>query len=101
QIPIDSRPSEGAPKPMQNLKVEQTLDERRADEGKLVLEVKARAHGLIPEFDEVLKLEPSEFEVLGVEDQGISIAELDAEADENAVITERSWLVEMQRRGDQ
>ena len=39
---------EGDERPIDNLEIVQTLDERQADEDKLILEVKATANGLVP-----------------------------------------------------
>ena len=71
----------------------QTLDERQADEGKLVLEVKATGTGLIPNLDELLDVESPGFKVESVEDQGLSVTRFDPESEDNAVNSERLWLV--------
>ena len=43
----------GDPRPVEKLTVTQTLDERQADKGKLILEVKADGVGLVPDLDEL------------------------------------------------
>ncbi len=94
-VPIDASPKDGGVRPVSHLKVTQTLDERQAEEGKLILEIVASAHGLVPELDELLDLEMEEFEIVDVEDQGLSVSRFDPEAEENVVVSERSWLVNM------
>lgn len=91
-VPVDAT-SKAAKRPVQNLKITQTLDERQADEGKLILEVKAVGQGLVPALDELVDVHPEEFEVANIEDQGISISRFDPESADNVVVSERTWLV--------
>ena len=95
RIPIDSRPEAPGLRPAENLKITQTLDERQANEGKLVLEVRASAHGLLPEFDALLEFAPEQFDIVTIDDQGLSVVELDAERDDGAAICERNWMIEL------
>ena len=94
-VPIDASPAEGATRPYRKLEITQTLDERQAAEGKLILEVKAVAQGLVPDLAEILEVESDGFEVGEVEDQGLSVSRFDPEADDNVVDSERSWLVSL------
>jgi hypothetical protein len=84
----------GGTRPHGNLQVTQILDERRADEGVLTLEVKAQANGLVPELDQIVDLAPEGFEVTKTEGQGVSVVRF--ADDEEAVVSERLWVVEMQ-----
>ncbi|MCA8921576.1 MAG: hypothetical protein KDD82_07175, partial [Planctomycetes bacterium] len=93
RLPLDARPELGDPRPLEALELTQTLDERQAGEGKLVLEVRAKARGLIPPLEDVLALDPPGFEVGEVSDQQVSAAELDPSGDELAIRSERSWTV--------
>ncbi|MGI9243500.1 MAG: hypothetical protein ACR2RV_22055 [Verrucomicrobiales bacterium] len=98
-IPVDARPAKPAGRSISEIKVTQTLDEREAEDGKLKLEINVGAHGLIPELEELVSLDVGEgFEIVSTEDQGLSLAKLDAESEINSVISERSWLLEMQAR---
>ena len=72
-IPIDSAPDK-MPRPYEKLAITQTLDERRAEEGKLILELKATAHGLVPPLAEMLDVRVDGFEVTDVEDDGVSVS---------------------------
>ena len=91
-VPVDAS-SKPTPRPVQNLKITQTLDERQADEGKLILEVKASGQGIIPDLDQLVDVNPEEFDVANIEDQGISVSRFDPDSDENVVVSERTWMV--------
>ena len=53
-IPVDAAPAKGAVRPFEKLQITQTLDERQAKDGKLILEVKATALGLVPDLDSIV-----------------------------------------------
>ena len=99
-IPVDAKPAKPTGRNVSNLKLTQTLDEREAKDGKLKLEINASAHGLVPELEDLVKLDVGEeFEIVSdPEDQGLSLSKLDAEAENNSVVSERSWLIEMKAR---
>jgi hypothetical protein len=92
-VPLDCAPAKGAPRPFEKLALTQTLDERQAAAGKLVLEVKATARGLVPPLEALLDVKPEGFAVAGVEDQGLSVAKFDDQGPGNAVLSERTWTV--------
>ena len=50
-IPVDATPAKGSVRPFEKLQITQTLDERQATDGKLILEIKAAARGLVPDLD--------------------------------------------------
>jgi hypothetical protein len=94
KVPIDASPSKGEPRPIENLTVTQTLDERQADKGILILEVKAVGVGLIPDLEDLCgSLAPDGFEVIKVEDQGLGVKKFDEDAQKNAILSERVWQV--------
>ena len=64
-------------RPFRDLTLTQTVDERRADEGILVLEIKAVAHGLIPPLEDLVTFRPSGFQVVSTDDQGVSVTTID------------------------
>ena len=98
-IPIDaSKELSDEQRPFKNLTVTQTLDERQASEGKLIVEVKASANGLVPELDDICTFDPEEFDVANIEDQGVSVSRFDQEIDETAIISERIWLVSLEAK---
>ncbi|MBL9077355.1 MAG: hypothetical protein JNL08_07625 [Planctomycetes bacterium] len=98
-LPIGSSPvaidasSDGGPRPCSDLKVVQLLDERRADEGKVVLEVKASAKGLVPDLDALLRVDAPGFRVDKRDDQGASVVRF--ADDQQTVETERVWLLSL------
>jgi hypothetical protein len=95
-VPLDAAPAKGEPRPFRKLQVTQTLDERQSAQGKLVLEVKATAQGLVPDLDQMLDLTPEGFEIVKTDDQGISVSKFDPESPENVVVSERTSLVSLQ-----
>ena len=99
-LPIDASPKSGDERPLQNLTITQTLDERQADEGKLILEVKASAQGLVPKLDDILDLAPQGFDLVETEDEGVSVSRFDPDSDDTVVVTERTWMVTMQAQAD-
>jgi hypothetical protein len=100
-LPVASSPlaidaQSGSERPYRELRVTQTLDERQADKGKLLLEVKATALGLVPALDGVLDLAPEGFDVVSVDDHGVSVSEFHRESSDAVVLSERSWDVALQ-----
>ncbi|MBL8751269.1 MAG: hypothetical protein JNK78_19080 [Planctomycetes bacterium] len=97
-LPIASSPvaidaSSKAQRPFRDLQVTQLLDERRADEGKVTLEIKASCRGLVPELDAILALEAPGFVVKTSADQGSSVVKFTE--DQDSVQSERTWLVSL------
>ncbi len=103
-IPVHSPPlpivaaDPGEARPYENLKLTRTLDERQAKDGRLVLEVKAAARGLVPALDEILKIEPEGFEIVSRDDGGASVVAFDDEAETRAVATERIFTLKLRAR---
>jgi hypothetical protein len=99
-VPIDATSERGQARPVRKLQVTQILDERQADKGKLGLEIKAIGIGLVGTLDDTLNLAPDGFEVAHVNDQGVSVAKFDEDGDNNAIVSERTWLVQLRARPD-
>jgi hypothetical protein len=97
-VPVDARPTKAPLRPLRKLQLTQTLDERQADKGKLILEIKATGLGLVPELDEILSLEPEGFDQVRTDDQGVSVARFDPDSPDNVVASERLWLMTLQAR---
>ena len=74
------------------------MDERLADEGALVLEIKAVAHGLIPPLNQLVQFKETGFEVLSTDDQGVAVTTLDQESEDLAPVGERQWMIRLQAR---
>ena len=99
-LPIESAPvvvdasAEGVERPFERLTLTQTLDERQADDGRLVLEIKAGALGLVPSLESVLDLAPDGFDVVETVDHGVAVVKFDEERD--GVVSERTWTLTLQ-----
>lgn len=93
-VPIDAS-SPQQPRPYHDLNVVQTLDERQASDGKLLLEIKATAKGLVPELTQILPLEFDDFDVGTIDGQPVLATEFDPESEEIQMLTDRSWVVEL------
>jgi len=98
RVDASQRPVEG--RPCGDLKITQTLDERQAADGKLVLEIKASGNGLVPKLEDLLDLKFSEFTLDETEDQGLSVSKFDPDSSEPAVISERTWILTLLGRKD-
>ncbi len=94
-IPIDSSPNRVPPRPYSELKITQTLDERQAADGKLILEIKGTAKGLVPELDDVLDLHFDKFDVKSVDSQPVLPSGFDPKSEAIVVDSDRSWTVEL------
>jgi hypothetical protein len=92
-VPIDCRDPSGDPRPVERLTVTQTLDERQAEKGTLLLEVKAVGVGLVPDLNELCTVAPEGFEVVKTEDQGLAVKKFEEDADRNSIVSERVWLL--------
>lgn len=99
-IVIDSLKENGTPRPIADLQVTQTLDERQAGEGKLILEISATAKGLVPELDNILNMERDDFEIVSVDDQGVLPSRFDKDSDDIQILSDRSWTVEYRAKAE-
>ena len=95
-VPIDALAAGPSARPFAKMQVTQTLDERQAKDGKLILEVKATARGLVPPLEEVVDVRPGGFRVTKADDQGLSVSRFDPDGEGNAILSERTWLVTME-----
>lgn len=95
-VAIDCKADRPEPRPVRNLQITQTLDERQADKGKLLLEIKATGIGLVGPLDEQLTVDSPGFEVKKVDDNGVSVPRYDEDSATIAVVSERSWTVTLQ-----
>jgi hypothetical protein len=99
-IPIDATSERGERRPVRKLQITQILDERQADGGKLGLEIKATGVGLVGPLDDTLALNPEGFDVARADDQGVSVAKFDEDGEDLAVVSERTWLVDLRAKQD-
>lgn len=98
-VVVDAKDASGEERPYAKLAVTQTLDERQAKDGKLLLEVKASANGMIPELATILDLggaDASGFAVEKTEDRGTSVVKFDEEGE--GIDAERTWTIAMRAK---
>ena len=95
-VPIDAGAKSPPARPFTKLQLTQILDERQSKDGKLILEVKGVALGLVPDFDEILDLKSPGFHVVKTEDQPVSVSRFDPDSADNVIVSERGWLVTLQ-----
>ncbi|MGD9645653.1 MAG: hypothetical protein AB7U73_08070 [Pirellulales bacterium] len=100
-VPLDAKGDSPPARPANDVRIVQTLDERQADEGKLILEVRATARGLVPELDELVDFQPAGFDIVKTEDGGVSVTQFDKEARENSIDSERIWTISLQAAAEQ
>lgn len=94
-LPLDAKTEKPPARPAEDVVVTQTLDERQSDKGKLLVEIRATARGLVPELEQLLDLKPDSFQVDKVDDKGVAVVEFDKDAPENSIRSERQWLVSL------
>lgn len=92
---LDARPERVAPRPVGDIEVTQILDDRELAQGRIALEIKATGRGLVPSFTGLLRTNFAGLRVEEVNDPGLAIARIDAEADEPAPISERNWQIKL------
>ncbi len=99
-LPIDSLADQRDERPFEELTLTQTLDEREAADGKLKLELRATALGLLPELDALVELAHAGFDVTGTEDMDVSVLKFDEESSVPLVVAERTWTMTFAARND-
>jgi hypothetical protein len=92
---IDARPAQVPARPATKVEVTQILDDRELAKGKLVLEVKATANGLVPDLKELLDLYFAGFKVQKTTDQPLAVSRVDGEGEVFAPVTERGSVMEL------
>ena len=96
--PIDASAEHGEPRPFEKLHLTQTLDERQAKDGKLILELKANATGLVPELATLVDFAPGDFEIAKTDDHGLSVVKFDNEGEGTGILSERTWSLTLKAK---
>lgn len=108
-LPVESAPTlldatrtAAEPRPWSDLQVTQILDERQAAAGKLILEIRATARGLVPGFAQVFGSPGFGSFALqgGIPDDGVTVDKFDESADTNVVNSQRSWVLTLVATGN-
>ena len=92
-VPLDARTEKPPARPVTDITLTQTLDERQAKDGKLVLEIRASGRGLVPRLEELVDLKVPGFQKVAVDGGDVSVSQFDKQATDSAVLSERLWLV--------
>ncbi|MBX9791174.1 MAG: hypothetical protein K2Y37_19820 [Pirellulales bacterium] len=100
-VPLDAKSDSAPQRPATEIRITQTLDERQAAEGKLLLEVRATARGLVPDLTELVDLKPAGFDIVKTEDGGVSVTQFDKDARENTIDSERIWTIALAASAEQ
>jgi hypothetical protein len=97
-VPINCKAKKPEPRPVRKLQLVQTLDERQADKGKLLLEVKGTGVGLVGPLEDLLTIDVPEFEIKKIDDNGVNVSKFDEDGESIAIVSERSWTVALQTK---
>jgi hypothetical protein len=95
-VPLDAKNAKPPERPSSELELTQTLDERQAKEGKLLLEIRAKGRGLMPRLEDLVDVKIPGFKQTGVEGGDLAITQFDKEAAETTINSERVWLVTLE-----
>lgn len=90
---LDARPERVTARPVENLEIVQTLDDREIAAGKVTLEIKASGNGLVPPLPELLRTNFAHLRVTEFVDRGVALNRIDADADLLAPVSERNWAI--------
>jgi hypothetical protein len=95
EIPIDARAAEVPARPLAQVEVAQTFDDRKLEKDRLLrIEVRASGRGLLPPIEQIVeKTPPAGFVLKSVQDAGLVLSGIDRE-DGFAVLCERSGALE-------
>src|SRR5262249_31072505 len=97
-VPINCKAKKPEPRPVRKLQLVQTLDERQADKGKLLLEIKGTAVGLVGPLEDLLAIDVPEFEIKKIDDNGVNVSKFDEDGESIAIVSERSWTIALETK---
>lgn len=98
--PIDAKDSEAAQRPCEDLSLTFVMDEREwRKEGKVVIEVAAKARGVIPSHTQMFEFERPGFD-LEVTDNGLSVTQFTSDGRTKTAQSDRGWQFTYTRKKD-
>jgi hypothetical protein len=97
--PIDAKDAESPVRPCDDLSVAFTMDEREWQQGRVVIEVTAKARGVIPSHLQMFDFAQEGFDA-EVTDNGVSITEFVSDGKSRQARTDRNWQFTYQRKKD-
>lgn len=93
---IDARAETPAPRAIEDLTIEQTLDDREASTGVVRLTILAKGKGLLPNLDALVDTSAIKgLTVSNIEDGGLVITDLEADGTRVVPLAERTWTLEL------
>lgn len=97
--PIDAKDAAAPPRPCEDLALTMTMDEREWRDGKVVVEVTAKARGVIPAHPQMFEFEQPGFD-LEVTDNGLSISQIVSDGKQKLTQSDRNWQFTYRRKKD-
>ncbi|MBN2507742.1 MAG: hypothetical protein JXQ71_13720 [Verrucomicrobia bacterium] len=97
--PLDARDTNAPPRPCGNLTLTMTLDEREWSDGRVVVEIAAKGHGIIPSHPQLFEFARDGFDVEAT-DHGLSVAQVVSDGHRVTAQGDRSWQFTYRRRRD-
>ena len=97
--PIDAKDAEPVARPCPNLAIAMTMDEREWPQGRVVVEVAAKAQGVIPSHQEFLGYARDGFNV-EVTDNGLTVGQFISDSRSKSVQADRNWTFTYTRKKD-
>jgi hypothetical protein len=98
-VPIDAKDAESGLRPCEDLALTFTMDEREWREGRVVVEVAAKARGVIPSHPQMFEFAQEGFDV-EVTDIGLSITEFVSDGHTRQAHSDRNWQFTYRRKKD-
>lgn len=89
-LALDARGESGDPRPLGKVEIVQTLDERQAADGKLIVEVKVTSRGLAPSLEQLLDIKPDGFAADRLDEQPLVVTQFEADSGPTAILAERT-----------
>jgi hypothetical protein len=97
--PLDARDKSVAPRPCPELALNLTMDEREWPEGRVIIEIQARGHGIIPTLDEMFDTKRDGFDLEAV-DGNLSITQFTSDGATRTPQADRHWQLTYRRKPD-
>ena len=97
--PLDAKDDAVEPRPCGDLGLTLTMDEREWRDGKVVVEILARAQGVIPKIDEMFDYTPDGFDLEKV-DGNLSVTQFVSDSKKRVPHADRNWQLTYRRKAD-
>jgi hypothetical protein len=97
--PIDAKDADPPLRPCEELALTFIMDEREWRDGRVVVEIAAKARGIIPSHLEMFDFERPGFDV-EVTDNGLSVSQLEGNGRQTIARADRGWQFTYQRKKD-